>query len=325
VSPEFSLITEQIMPSSGQRKEVILGIGDDAALVEGCGERDQVIAMDTLVAGRHFFPDQSAFDVGWKALAVNLSDLASMGAEPKYALLSLSLPNNDQRVAWVTEFMRGWRSLAETTNLVLIGGDTTSSPVLSISVTVIGERPSLSRAMLRHSAKLGDDLWVSGEIGSAGLALVLSLAGQQPSDALAQSLHRPQPRLALGQRLFPLVHAAMDVSDGLLADLTHILRASGLGAILDWHAIPMRDEVKAWAREEPCLPLTAGDDYELLFSAAPELKNNLLALAETTHTPIHLVGRLIAEPELQVIKDGKALILPQRLGFDHFLSSAKAV
>lgn len=138
MSPEFSLINEHILPRAGHGQGVILGIGDDAALVVGCGDREQVLAMDTLVAGRHFFADQAGYDVGWKALAVNLSDLASMGAVPRYALLSLSLPDDDRRTAWVAEFMRGWRDLATAEQVALIGGDTTSSPVLSISVTVIG-------------------------------------------------------------------------------------------------------------------------------------------------------------------------------------------
>lgn len=319
MSPEFSLINEHILPRAGHGQGVILGIGDDAALVVGCGDREQVLAMDTLVAGRHFFADQAGYDAGWKALAVNLSDLASMGAVPRYALLSLSLPYDDRRTAWVAEFMRGWRDLATAEQVALIGGDTTSSPVLSISVTVIGERPARTLGMLRQSAMVGDDLWVSGQIGSAGLALALHLAGRDVPSALAQALHRPQPRLALGQGLLPWVNAAMDVSDGLLADLSHILQASGgLGAEIAWESIPMGTAVRAWAQEDPCLPLTAGDDYELLFSAPTGVRAQVLAVAEHTRTPIYRIGYLRAEAGICVKRDGQALVLPQRLGFDHF-------
>jgi thiamine-monophosphate kinase len=324
VSPEFSLIFKQIAPVVGSDPELVLGIGDDAALVSLPEAGEQVLAMDTLVAGRHFFPEQSAYDVGWKALAVNLSDLASMGAVPRFALLSLSLPQHlvmDQQAMWVSEFMRGWQAVAQPFGVVLIGGDTTVSPTLSISVTVIGYRPASSRAMLRQSAQVDDDLWVSGSIGSAGLALALLLSGEMPTELLAQALHRPLPRIALGQALLPLVNAAMDVSDGLLADLSHILHASGgIGAELYWEEIPMRVEVKAWADADAFLPLIAGDDYELLFSASARQRDAIMQTAQACQTPVTRIGRLTAQSGMKVIKNGQVLSLPSRLGFDHFQS-----
>lgn len=325
MSPEFSLIFKQIAPVAGSDPDLVLGIGDDAALVSLPEGREQVLAMDTLVAGRHFFPEQSAFDVGWKALAVNLSDLASMGAVPKFALLSLSLPQQgltkEHKTDWVSAFMRGWQAMAQPFGMALIGGDTTVSPTLSISVTVIGYRPACSHAMLRHSAQVGDDLWVSGCIGSAGLALALLLSGQSPSDALAQALHRPVPRVSLGQGLLPLVNATMDVSDGLLADLSHILHASGgIGAELYWDDIPMNAEVRAWAEADAFLPLIAGDDYELLFSAPESQRDAIMQTAQACQTPVTRIGQLSVQSGIRVIKKGQVLSLPSRLGFDHFQS-----
>jgi thiamine-monophosphate kinase len=321
---EFSLIYQQIAPCAGVRDDVLLGIGDDAAIVQPTTGQSIVVALDTLVSGRHFFPTCAPEDIAWKALAVNLSDLAAMGAVPKWALLSLSLPLENAQKGWIKRFMAGWQGLAQQYAVALIGGDTTRADQLAVSVTLIGE-VSPGSAIQRSGAMPGDEIWLSGTIGDAGLALAQRYANQAVDDAVAMRLDRPTPRVNLGFSLRNLATAAIDISDGFLADLGHILKASGnLGARVEVDAMPFSPMVDAWQRQmSPLLPLTSGDDYELLFTAPIALHNRLNALSEELSVALTCVGRVLPSDQgMQLIKNGELLVIPQRQGFDHFASPA---
>lgn len=302
----------------------MLGIGDDGAVVQPSAGQSIVVAVDTLVSGRHFFPDCQPEDVAWKALAVNLSDLAAMGAQPKWALLSLSLPLENAQVDWVKRFMSGWQVLAQRYAIALIGGDTTRSEQLTVSVTLMGEVPKAS-VIKRSGASLGDELWVSGSIGDAGLALAQRYAGQIVDMKMAARLDRPSPRVDLGLALRNLATAAIDVSDGLLADLGHLLKASGdLGVRVDVDDMPFSAPVRLWEDQtNSMLPLTSGDDYELLFTASDAVHNELLALSAELSLPLTCIGRVLSpEQGMQLIKNGELLAIPPGRGFDHFASPA---
>ncbi|MDE2366401.1 MAG: thiamine-phosphate kinase, partial [Betaproteobacteria bacterium] len=251
----------------------ILGVGDDAALIRPAGGMELAVSTDMLVCGRHFFPGAEPYKLGHKSLAVNLSDMAAMGANPRWATLSLALPEPLVRTdkKWLEAFAEGFFGLAQACQVELIGGDTTQGP-LNICVTIIGE-VAAGKALRRSGAKPGDDIWISGHLGDAALALAheQGLITLQAGDIAAclPALDTPVPRVALGQRLIGLAHSAIDISDGLLADLGHILESSGVGAIV------RMDEINCSASMKKCLPdplaikclLAGGDDYELCFTA----------------------------------------------------------
>jgi thiamine-monophosphate kinase len=279
-----------------------------------------VISTDMLVEGRHFFPGADPEALGHKALAVNLSDLAAMGARPLGFTLALALPAADD--AWLTSFARGLFALADAHACPLVGGDTTRGP-LNLCVTVFGEvRPG--QALRRDAACAGDDLWLSGRTGEARLALALRRSEVWASGDLAcviDRMDRPTPRLALGQALAatPGVHAALDVSDGLLGDLGHILRASGLGADIDLPSLPLAPALRGLAPEQQrnCL-LAGGDDYELLFSADVAARSAVLNAGRTAGVTVTRIGQLTADPGLRVRDgQGRTINAPVR-GFDHF-------
>lgn len=322
MSAEFDLIYQYIAPQAGSRGDVVLGIGDDAAVIQPQQGTQLVVALDTLVAGRHFFVGQDAADVAYKALAVNLSDLAAMGATPKWALLSLALPTACANTTWFERFMQGWSELAQQYSVALIGGDTTYSEALVVSVTLMGE-VAVGQAMTRSGAQVGDDLWVSGRIGDAGLALTCLLAKEQPDAAIVQRLHRPSARVSLGNALSGIATAAIDVSDGLLADLSHLLKASGVGAELSLAAIPFSAAVAAWVAQAGWeKPLTSGDDYELLFTASPQWRVQIQSQADALGVDVHRIGEILSDQDgLRVIKDGKEQLIPTRKGFDHFATA----
>lgn len=265
-----------------------------------------------LVEGRHFRPDADPGALGHKALAVNLSDLAAMGAAPRWALLALGLPAVDAH--WLEAFAAGLFGLAERYHTDIVGGDTTRSPLRTITITAIGEVPA-GVALFRAGARPGDDIWVSGELGGAALAL------QHPDIAAAAArLHRPEPRVELGERLRGLAHAAIDVSDGLTSDLGHILERSQVGALVRYAELP---RAQAFARlgdpqlERDCV-LSGGDDYELLFTAASSRRRDLEALAAELGLPLTRVGTVQpGEPRL-VVLDAEGQPMPYRRGFDHF-------
>lgn len=297
-----------------------LGVGDDCALLKIDPGMVMAVSTDLLVEGRHFLSTVPPERLGHKALAVNLSDLAAMGAQPLAFTLSLSMPRVEER--WLAEFSSGLLALAEASGCELVGGDTTAGP-LTIGITVMGQLP-LGQALRRDRALAGDDIWVSGTLGAARLALE-SWRGRWdvPADhaaAVRTAMECPQPRLALGLALRGLAHAAIDLSDGLLGDLGHVLKASGVGAVLRYADLPAAPAV---AHAGPALQelalLAGGDDYELLFTAPASARPDIAGLASSLGLPLTRVGAITEAPGLTVLDDhGQAR--PTRLqAFDHFL------
>jgi len=298
---------------------VLLAGGDDCAVLRVPTGEALLVSTDVLVSDRHFPAATAPFDVGYKALAVNLSDLAAMGAKPLGVTLGLALP--DIQPEWLNEFARGFYSLAAVHRVCLVGGDTVKSPVLSLSVTVLGS--ALPTQILKRSgAVVGDLIAVTGTVGDAGFGLRAVLSPKTIPTALARHeitylhdrLNRPTPRLAEGQKLAQFAHAALDVSDGLLQDLTHILTASGVGAEISLIDVPLSPAAQTWITAEPraaLLPLSAGDDYELLFTVRAEDWPRIDFKAT-------VIGRISAEPGLRV-RDAQGHIVPMPAqGFDHF-------
>lgn len=314
---EFDLIARHFTRPA---PNAVLGVGDDAALLAPTPGTELVVSSDMLVAERHFFADADPHALGHKTLAVNLSDLAAMGAIPRWATLALALPEADE--AWLAAFSRGFFELAERFGVSLVGGDTTRGP-LNLCVTILGEAPA-GRALRRGGAQVNDGIWVSGDLGAAALA-VAHLSGRIHLDAadaaLCQArLHRPEPRVVLGNMLCCVAHAAIDLSDGLLADLGHILAASGVGAEIEFDRLPVHP-VLAAKRHDPlvqqCL-LAGGDDYELCFTAPPVREQALLAVAQAAGVAVCRIGRVTAEPGLRLL-DGEGREMRAGVkGFDHF-------
>jgi thiamine-monophosphate kinase len=287
-------------------------VGDDCALLRPDGGAELAVTTDMLVEGRHFLPGADPRALGHKALAVNLSDLAAMGATPRWALLALSLPAIDE--TWLAAFSAGFFGLAERHGVGLVGGDTTRSQLLTIAVTALGEVPT-GLALYRAGAKPGDDVWVSGELGAAALALV-----HPEIEHAAHRLHRPQPRVELGERLRGLAHAAIDVSDGLAGDLQHILDRSGVGATVNYVQVPRAaafEQLKNPDLEKDCV-LSGGDDYELLFTAAPERRAQLEALSRELGIALTRIGGITPGQARLVVLDANGRPLAHRGGFDHF-------
>lgn len=303
-----------------------LGVGDDAALVRVGRGLELAISADMLVEGRHFFPGADAELLGHKALAVNLSDMAAMGSKPRWVTLALALPRADEK--WLAAFARGFMSLARRHRVDLIGGDTTRGP-LTISVQIMGEVPS-GKALRRDGARVGDDVWISGELGEAAMALDL-IKGKgslrvTPRDrrALEQRLHAPVPRIALGLALRGIAHSAIDISDGLMADLGHICERSGVGAVLDWETLPARPIVRAYAQSDRGARslLSGGDDYELCFTAPPARRSGVTRAAARARVPVTLVGRITrrtrGRPSVVLLDSVGKLLTVRVQGHDHF-------
>jgi thiamine-monophosphate kinase len=316
MTSEFALIARHFTRPG---RSAILGIGDDAALLAPTAGMQLAVSVDALVAGRHFLPSVAPERLGHKALAVNLSDLAAMGAVPRWALLAITLPAADE--AWLAGFTRGFFRLAEQHRVELVGGDTTRGP-LNIGITVLGEVEA-GRALRRDGARPGDDIWVSGQLGGAALGLrhargELSLAGADAA-ACRDRLDLPEPRLALGRLLGDgLAHAAIDVSDGLLADLGHILDRSGVGATVDYSAVPLEPALAGNPGLIAACALHGGDDYELCFTAPPGQAGAVCAAGARAGVPVTRIGRITAEPGLR-LQDaaGRAVTVPCG-GYDHF-------
>jgi thiamine-monophosphate kinase len=304
-------------------RQAVLGIGDDAALIAPTPGSELAISVDMLVSGRHFFADVDPQALGHKTLAVNLSDLAAMGATPRWALLAGALPVADP--VWLAAFAQGLFALADAHRVELIGGDTTQGP-LTLCVTIIGE-VAAGRALRRSGARVGDSIWVSGTLGEAALALAhhQGRIGLDAVDfaACERALLWPAPRVALGQHLLGIASAAIDVSDGLTGDLGHVLEASGVGAQVDLAALPcsasMRRQLSGPTRETAlrCL-LAGGDDYELCFTAPSRHASALHAMAGELDIHLACVGAIRAESGL-VVRDEAGLPLPRLpSAFDHF-------
>ena len=315
---EFDLIRRHFTRPT---RHTDLAVGDDAALLRAQPGMQLAVSTDMLVAGTHFFADTGPEDLGWKTLAVNVSDIAAMGATPRWAFLALALPAADE--AWIAAFARGFFACADAHGVDLAGGDTTRGP-LTLSVTIIGEVPQ-GEAITRAGGKAGDDLWVSGQPGMAALGLAalrgetqLSTAGRA---ACIAALQRPQPRIALGLALRGVATAMLDVSDGLLGDLGHILEYSGTGAIIDVGALPLaalRETGADEALARRCL-LGGGDDYELLFAAPAARRADVVAISASLGLALHRIGALTPEPATLWLRQGDGRLVPgTRSGYDHF-------
>lgn len=313
---EFDLI-RRIQSRVKSRDDVVLGIGDDAALLQVPEGQLLVVSTDTLIGGVHFPSDTAPADIGWKALAANLSDLAAMAATPAWCTLALTLPEADEE--WLDGFLDGFLELAELHDLQLVGGDTTQGP-LSITVTVHGLVPN-GQALRRDVARAGDEVWVTGTLGDAAGGLRQWQAKKLQSAKLRHRLDRPTPRIAAGLALRGLAHAAIDLSDGLAADLGHVLASSGVGAEIDLGRLPtsatlaqhFEPESERWR-----LQLAGGDDYELCFTApAAHALAIEQALAECDVT-VTAIGRITGGHELIFrTPDGEAYSLPSA-GYQHF-------
>lgn len=308
-------------------RRAVLGVGDDCALLQPRAGMQLAISSDMLVEGRHFFAGTDAYRLGHKALAVNLSDLAACGAQPVAFTLALALPRVDE--PWLHAFSSGLLALADAHGCELIGGDTTQGP-LNICITVFGEVPA-GQALLRSGARAGDDLYVSGHLGDARLALECLLGHLALPPALLapaqQRLEAPTPRVALGQALRGIASAALDVSDGLLGDLGHLLRASGVGACVDTSCTSalLAAQVAASQAGEPLeaerirqCTLAGGDDYELLFTAAPHQRHAVLAAAQASATAVTRIGTIEASPGLRLMDGQGQTITARYASFDHF-------
>ncbi|HEL2980208.1 TPA: thiamine-phosphate kinase [Stenotrophomonas maltophilia] len=315
---EFTLI-DRIRARTVERDDIPLGIGDDAALLQPRPNEQLVVTTDTLNSGVHFPVETPAFDIGWKTLAVNLSDLAAMGARPAWCTLALSLPDSSED--WIEAFADGFFALADQHDIALIGGDTTRGP-LSLSVTAMGQ-VARGQALRRERAQVGDDIWVSGTLGDAAGALRLwqqgalnvataTLLGDY--EYLRLRLLRPTPRVTLGLRLRAFAHAAVDVSDGLLADLGHIAARSGVGAEVDADLLPISPELRALLGRDDAreCALHGGDDYELCFTAAADQRDALQYLSQSLDLPLSRIGRMVEGQGVQV--DGEAA----EGGYQHF-------
>lgn len=322
---EFGLIRRHFTrPGHALPPQAVLGVGDDCALLQPTPGHQIAISSDMLVEGRHFFPDADPATLGHKTLAVNLSDLAAMGARPLGFTLALALPAVDN--AWLSAFARGLFALADRHGCPLIGGDTTRGP-LNLCVTVFGE-VAPGNALRRDAARAGDDVWLSGRTGEARLALALRrgedwavAAGIGPSEAEGcyRRMDAPEPRLTLGRALAGVAHAGIDVSDGLAGDIGHILAASGVGADLRIDALPVAPALARLPapRRLECLA-HGGDDYELVFCAPPEQRERIEAIAAQAGTPVTRIGQMTAAPGLRWIDaQGNVQTLPGH-GFDHF-------
>jgi thiamine-monophosphate kinase len=327
---EFDLIERYFKaPARAMRANdcVVLGIGDDCALLQPAAGMQLAISSDMLVEGRHFFADVDPFTLGHKALAVNLSDLAACGAKPLAFTLALSLPTADE--AWLAPFSRGLLALAAEHNCALVGGDTTQGS-LNICITVFGEVPK-QHALLRSGAQVGDDIYVSGTLGDARLALE-ALRGNLalPDDVFLSAkarLEKPTPRVALGMALRGIASSAIDVSDGLLGDVGHILKQSQVGAAINASiAINLiaNSKVNTPARaqldtqKQLLYVLSGGDDYELAFTAPVSQRSAIQAAAIASDTPVTRIGLIKAELGLRLV-DAQGQSVPNNFGsFDHF-------
>lgn len=321
MSSEFDIIRRYFKRAASN---AALGIGDDAALIDIAPGTELAISTDTLVCGGHFFADTDPYRLGHKSLAVNLSDMAAMGAKPHWAMLALTLPEDlvQHNESWLQQFSAGFFALADQYQVELIGGDTTAGP-LNICVQILGE-VAKGKALRRSGAKPGDDVWVSGTLGNAALALRHELGEiTLERDEIKQcqpALLTPIPRIELGQRLIGLAHSAIDISDGLLADLGHILENSGKSAIIHLESIPCTTILKKRLPQSlamRCL-LAGGDDYELCFTAPQARREEIALLSTELGIPLSRIGE-ISSGEGLIVNDimGKTVTL-ETTGYDHF-------
>lgn len=321
---EFEIINRYFASQTADDGNIILGIGDDAAVVSIPAHKQLVVSIDTLISGVHFPVQTSAADIAWKALAVNLSDLAAMGASPAWFTLALSLPEVDHN--WLAAFSESLADISSAYCLPLVGGDTTRGP-LSITIQAAGHVDA-GQALLRSGARAGDQVFVSGSIGDAALGLHLL---QQQSESLAETdylsrdlirrLNRPQPRIELGQALGGIASACIDISDGLFADLSHILKASAVGARLQQTKIPLSEAAQQFLTQNPQLRSTIynrGDDYELCFCVPEERCEQLEAMAAEQYCSLSHIGEIISGHDLQLFDAKNNRLDYPHDSYDHF-------
>jgi thiamine-monophosphate kinase len=314
---EFDLIRRYFTRNT---PSALLGVGDDAALLRVNDGSVLAVSTDMLVSGTHFFPDADPFLLGHKTLAVNLSDMAAMGATPRWATLAIALPNADE--AWLEKFSAGFFAVAQQYGVELVGGDTTRGP-LNLCVAIFGEVPA-QQALRRNGAQLGDEIWVSGTLGDAALALA-HLQGRlmlSPAEyaTCAPALHQPQPRVALGLALRGIANSAIDISDGLLADLGHILDASQMAARLDFSVLPMSSVLRGHLQQslvKQCT-LSGGDDYELCFTAPVMRHAELLNISARLELPLTCIGKVVAGQGCLMHDGAGNPLIIEASGYDHF-------
>jgi thiamine-monophosphate kinase len=298
----------------------LLGVGDDAALLLPTEGSVLAVSTDMLVGGTHFFPDADPLWLGHKTLAVNLSDMAAMGATPRWATLAIALPAAVE--SWLEAFSQGLFALAQQYGVELVGGDTTRGP-LNFNVTIIGEVPK-GLALLRSGARAGDEVWVSGRLGDAALALA-HLQGrivlpEAELAACASALHRPEPRVALGIALRGVANSAIDVSDGLLADLGHILDASHVGAEIDLSLVPVSPTLSGYLGQFLGMrcALAGGDDYELCFTASPGRHDDVVGIGKRIGLPLACIGKVVVGKGCTVRDASGKQVTMESAGYDHF-------
>lgn len=318
---EFELISHFFSNQIKQhRADVALGIGDDCAILNLPPEHQLLVSIDTLVNDVHFPSSSSAFDIGYKALAVNLSDLAAMGATPAWITLALTLPKANE--TWLHDFSKGLFTLAKEYQVELIGGDTTRGP-LTISIQAHGFVPR-GKAITRSGAKPGDLIYVTQQLGDAGLALKHIQQKLVLSDDILKPvltrLNRPHPRIKEGIALRGIATAMIDISDGLISDLKHILKRSQVGAVIDAHHIPISSALRQSLPEEEALKmaLSAGDDYELCFCINKTHKNKLEQIRQEHNFIFHCIGEITSEPALVINNKQQKIDLSDYQGFLHF-------
>ncbi len=321
---EFELIERIRERCRVERDDVRLGIGDDAAILLPPAGQDLLVSVDTLVEGVHFLPATAPRDLGWKALAVNLSDLAAMGATPAWALLALTLPRADG--GFVEAFADGFAALAARHRVALVGGDTTSGP-LAISVVVHGHAPAAS-ALRRDGARVDDGVYVTGTLGDGlGGLRCLQAAATSPlarasveRDALIARVERPEPQVAAGIALRGLASACIDTSDGLLADLGHIASRSGVGIEIEARLLPASPALEALfpSAERLLLQVSGGDDYQLTFCAPPAREATLLAALGRAGCVARRIGRVVAGSGVRLLAADGAEVTPAARGWEHF-------
>ena len=329
---EFDLIRRHFTRAT---PNALLGIGDDAALLQVSAGNVLAVSTDMLVSGTHFLADADPYLLGHKTLAVNLSDMAAMGAVPRWAILAISLPEADE--AWLERFSAGFFALARQYGVELVGGDTTRGP-LNLCVTIFGEVPA-QQALRRNGARLGDEIWVSGCLGDAALALAhlqgrIALSEAELADC-APALHQPQPRVALGLALRGVANCAIDISDGLLADLGHILDSSQVGAHIEFAALPLSPAMLEYMGARASRPqasgrdarapeivkqcaLSGGDDYELCFTAPAMRHAELLSIGARLELPLTCIGKIVAGQGCIVHDASGNTINVEAGGYDHF-------
>ena len=313
MTSEFEIIERYFKK---KMKQTLLGVGDDAAIINLQKNHQLVISSDMLIETIHFLKNTNPSHLGWKSLAVNLSDIAAMGAKPKWATLSISLPKINH--VWLKKFSEGFFKCANQFGIDLVGGDTSKGP-LSISITIMGEIKK-NQGLLRSGAKINDDIWVTGQLGLASMGLAslqkkLKLAPRLNAKCI-KALEMPTPKVSLGYHLSRYTNSCIDISDGLIQDLNHILKASKVGATLLLNDIPCEKFIHTSKQYQ--FVLNGGDDYELLFTAPKKNRSYIKKIAKKTNTVVNIIGAITYKKDLKIVNaQGKSLTF-DLMGFDHF-------